>query len=103
MDDSGQLWQGGDVRARVKLVSFPQPQNLTHDQGPLLMGTPTSGAATPAKGPLQVGQVEESNANVVGAMTDLVTASRTFEAFQRIIDTFRDADRKVVTTVPDVT
>jgi flagellar basal body rod protein FlgG len=56
---------------------------------------------TPSRGPIQVGQVEESNANVVGAMTDLVTATRTFEAFQRVIDAFRDADRKVVTTVPD--
>ena len=36
-------------------------------------------------------------------MTDLVTASRTFEAFQRVIDAFRDADRKVTTTVPGVT
>jgi flagellar basal body rod protein FlgG len=35
-------------------------------------------------------------------MTDLVQASRTFEAFQRVIDTFRDADRSVVTTVPNV-
>ncbi len=103
VDDTGQVWQGGDVRARVKLVSFPQPQALEHDQGPLLMATTASGNPTPAKGPLEVGQVEESNANVVGAMTDLVTASRTFEAFQRVIDAFRDADRKVVTTVPDVT
>jgi len=39
----------------------------------------------------------------VSSMTDLVTASRTFDAFQRILDTFRDEDRKVVTTVPDAT
>jgi flagellar basal-body rod protein FlgF len=103
IDNTGQVWLGDDVRARVKLVTFPQPQNLAHDQGPLLMTTPNSGAATAARGPLEIGQVEESNANVVGAMTDLVSASRTFEAFQRVIDAFRDADRKVVTTVPDVT
>jgi flagellar basal-body rod protein FlgF len=103
IDDTGQVWQGGDVRARVKLVSFPQAQNLAHDQGPLLMGTPAAGAPTASRGPLQIGQIEESNSNVVGAMTDLVTASRTFEAFQRVIDAFRDADRKVVTTVPDTT
>ena len=103
IDNTGQVWVGDSVRARVKLVTFPQPQNLAHDQGPLLMGTPASGAATASRGPLEIGQVEESNANVVGAMTDLVSASRTFEAFQRVIDAFRDADRKVVTTVPDVT
>jgi flagellar basal-body rod protein FlgF len=103
LDDTGQVWQGGAVLARVKLVSFPQATNLAHDQGPLLMGTPAAGAPTASRGPLQIGQIEGSNSNVVGAMTDLVTASRTFEAFQRVIDAFRDADRKVVTTVPDTT
>jgi flagellar basal-body rod protein FlgF len=99
VDDTGQLWQGADVRARIRLVTFAQPQSLAHDQGPLLEATPEAGAPTASHGPLQIGQIEESNANVVGAMTDLVTATRTFEAFQRAIDAFRDADRKVVTTV----
>ena len=106
IDDTGQLWQGGDVAhggavvARVRLVTFAQPQNLVHDQGPLLAGSQAAGPPTATHGPLEVGQLEESNANVVGAMTDLVTATRTFDAFQRVIDAFRDADRKVVTTVP---
>ncbi len=102
IDDSGQVRQGDAVVSRVKLVTFSQPASLTHDQGPLLMATQESGAATPSRGPLEVGHVEQSNANVVSSMTDLVTASRTFEAFQRVIDTFRDEDRKVVTTVPSV-
>jgi len=66
------------------------------------MSTPAAGAISASRGPLVPGQVEGSNANVVTAMTDLVTATRTFEAFQRVIDTFRDEDRRVVTTVPDV-
>jgi flagellar basal-body rod protein FlgF len=103
IDDSGQIWQGSEARGRVKLVTFPQADRLVHDQGPLLVGTPEAGAPTPTRGRLEIGQIEESNANVVGAMTDLVSASRTIEAFQRVIDAFRDADRKVVTTVPDVT
>jgi flagellar basal-body rod protein FlgF len=103
LDDGGQLWQGTGAVGRVKLVTFAQPQNMSHDQGPLLMTTPAAGATSPSRGRIEIGQVEESNANVVGAMTDLVSASRTFEAFQRVIDAFRDADRKVVTTVPDVT
>jgi flagellar basal-body rod protein FlgF len=100
IDDSGQIWQDENAGARVKLVSFAQPENLVHDEGSLVLAPPAAGAMSPSHGPLQTGQVEESNANVVGAMTDLVTATRTFEAFQRVIDAFRDADRKVVTTVP---
>jgi flagellar basal-body rod protein FlgF len=100
IDDTGQISQGGDARARVKLVSFADPAKLSHDQGPLLQSTPAAGAVSTARGPLQVGQIEESNSNVIGAMTDLVSATRTFEAFQKVIDAFRDADRKVI-TVPD--
>ncbi len=102
MDDTGQLWQGGEVAGRVKLVTFEQPGRLSHDEGPLLAAGPAAGKPSPSRGPLEVGHVEESNANVVSSMTDLVTASRTFEAFQRVIDAFRDADRKVATTVPGV-
>jgi flagellar basal-body rod protein FlgF len=102
VDESGQVLQGDTPVGRVKLVTFAAPSGLTHDQGPLLMATSESGEATPGTGRLEIGHIEQSNANVVNSMTDLVTASRTFEAFQRVIDTFRDEDRKVVTTVPSV-
>ena len=101
IDDSGQVWQGGDVSGRVKLVTFAQPSSLAHAGGPLLQATPAAGAVTPSRGPLQIGQIEESNANMVSAMTDLVSTTRNFEALQRVIDIFRDVDQKVVTTVPD--
>jgi flagellar basal body rod protein FlgG len=102
VDDSGQVRQGDAVAARVKLVSFATPANLVHESGALLAANPQSGTPSPSSGKLDVGQIEESNTSVVGAMTDLVSASRTFEAFQRVIDTFRDTDRQTVTTVPSV-
>ena len=102
VDDTGQLRQGDEVRARLKLVSFPTPSALAHQSGALLTATPQSGTPSPSAGKLEIGQVEQSNTSVVGAMTDLVSASRTFEAFQRVIDTFRDTDRAAVTTVPSV-
>jgi flagellar basal-body rod protein FlgF len=101
VDESGRLHQGDEVRAQLKLVTFSQASLLSHDAGALLAGTPQAGAPVAAKGPVDVGHLEESNANVLGAMNDLVVASRTFEAFQRVIDTFRDADRSVVTNVPN--
>jgi flagellar basal body rod protein FlgG len=100
IDATGQLWQGSEARARVKLVSFPTPAALTHETGALLVATPAAGAPTASRAPVEPGQIEESNANVVGAMTALVDASRTFEAFQRVIDAFRDADRSAVSRVP---
>jgi hypothetical protein len=75
---------------------------LSHEAGALLAATPQSGTPTPSAAKLENGQIEQSNTSVVGAMTDLVSASRTFEAFQRVIDTFRDTDRSTVTTIPSV-
>jgi flagellar basal body rod protein FlgG len=102
VDASGQLWQGDELVARLKIVSFPTPSALTHESGALLASSPAAGTPAASRGPLEVGVVEESNANVVGSMTELVDASRTFEAFQRVIDAFRDADRAAATTLPNV-
>jgi flagellar basal body rod protein FlgG len=100
LDATGQLWQGGETGARLKLVTFPTPSALTHEGSSLLAAAPAAGAPVTSKATLELGQVEGSNANVVSSMTEMVDASRTFEAFQRVIDAFRDADRSAVTTLP---
>jgi flagellar basal body rod protein FlgG len=33
-------------------------------------------------------------------MTEMMQASRTFEAFQKVLDQFGEMDRKLLTTVP---
>lgn len=91
--------KSGDVLGRMKLVTFGRPEALVHEGGTLLAGSPASGAATPSKDSLEIGAVESSNARVVEAMTDLIGHTRSFEAFQRAIDAFRDADKKAATTV----
>ena len=85
--------------SRLKLVTFQDPTQLRNEGATLL--TPNGAVPTLARDPvITVGSLEGSNATTVGAMTELVTATRTFEAFQRVIDTFRDADRQAVTSVP---
>jgi flagellar basal body rod protein FlgG len=99
LDTTGQLWKDGEPCGRLKLVTFPTPSSLVHEGSALLAATPAAGAPAASSAPIELGQVEGSNANVVGAMTEMVDASRTFEAFQRAIDAFRDADRSAVTTL----
>jgi len=94
----GELRRAGAPVGRLRLVRFDRPEQLTQEGGTLLAPRGATPAATSAA--LTVGSVEESNATMVSAMTDLVTATRTFEAFQRVIDAFREADRRVVTSVP---
>lgn len=94
----GSVVQDGATVARLRLVKVEQGGAMEHEGAGLMVarGTPPTAAAAT----LDVGALEESNASVVGSMTELVTASRTFEAFQRMLDTFGEIDRKVLTTVP---
>jgi flagellar basal-body rod protein FlgF len=98
---SGEVWQGETMIGRLKVVTFPSPEQLTPEGGTLLAATAGSGVPVASKEDLDVGSLEESNASVMSGMTDLVTANRTFEAFQHAISTFEAVDQKVTTTVPD--
>ena len=94
----GNVMQGGASVGRLRLVKLEAGAAMKHEAGNLLAATGPAPVAATAT--LDIGALEESNATVVGSMTDLVTASRTFEAFQRMLDTFGEIDRKVLTTVP---
>lgn len=96
ISEDGQLLSGGETLARIKLMTFAEPRLLGPEGGTLFTSTAASGPATPGGGTLRVGQLEESNASPVTAMTELMTTTRLFDAFQRAIETFRDADRKIV-------
>jgi flagellar basal body rod protein FlgG len=97
----GSIVQGGEIVAQLKVVRAGEGTTFTHEGGGLLAARgPAPSAATTT---LEIGVLEESNATVVTAMTELVTASRTFEAFQRMLDTFGECDRKVLTTTPGAT
>lgn len=100
LSPEGDVTQDGAVAGRLRLVSFAQPRSLAREGANLLTATAQSGAATAATGVLQVGALEQSNTQTVTAMTDLVTATRQFDAFQRALDAFHDADKKAVNNVP---
>ncbi len=96
----GDVMQDGASVGRLKVVSFKDARSLAREGGTVLAATAASGAPITQPSSLQVGAVEQSNTETVSAMTDLVSANRVFEAFQRAIDTFRDADKRLVSTVP---
>lgn len=100
IDTDGSVKQGNETVGKMKLVQFEQPDALAPEGGSML-ATGGAGAMTPAANvKLDVGAVEESNASPMTAMTEMMSASRTFEAFQKVLDQFSDIDRKLLTTVP---
>jgi flagellar basal body rod protein FlgG len=99
IDVDGTVKQGANTIGKVKLVSFETPDALEPEGGGLL-AVGKAGAVTPSKELLTVGALEESNAQPVQAMTEMMQASRTFEAFQKLLEQFGEIDRKLLTTVP---
>jgi len=97
----GQIVAGTESIGRLKIVTFGSSSQLSPEGGTLYASSSASGNAQPAEANLQVGALEESNASPIDSMTELVKANRSFDAYQRAIDAFRDADRRIV-TVPGV-
>ncbi len=98
--EDGEVRTAAGPAGRLKLVTFAEPAWMVHEGSTLLAATTDSGAATPIAARLTVGALEESNASPVTAMTEMLSATRMFEAFQRAIQTFHEADRRVATTTP---
>lgn len=86
----------GDRATRLRIVSFERPERLAREEGALL-APGAAGKVTPTDAELEVGALEESSANPGGAMVELIGATRSFEAFQKAIDAFQEADRRAAT------
>jgi flagellar basal-body rod protein FlgF len=99
IDPDGTVKQGTTTLGKLKLVTFETPSALQHEGSGLMTGE-AAGAQTPSKVPITVGAVEESNSAPVAAMTEMMQASRTFEAFQKVLDQFGEIDRKLMASVP---
>lgn len=97
----GTIMQKGQEVARLKIVEPANGTQLAHENNGVL--TARGPMTQVANLEVETGVIEESNASVVSSMTELVTASRTFDAFQKMLDTFSECDRKVLTTTPGAT
>jgi flagellar basal body rod protein FlgG len=97
---TGEVEVDGEPVAVLRVVTFPDPKQMTYEGSTLL--TPGAGAGEPTAStePLTVGALEESNASPVRAMNELMMTTRVFEAMERAIGTFREVDQRLVTTVP---
>ncbi|MCC6748504.1 MAG: flagellar basal-body rod protein FlgF [Deltaproteobacteria bacterium] len=92
--------KGGPI-GTIRLVEFARPELLQRAGATLFVPqagmTPEKAAATK----VHQGYIETSNVNPVQGMTSLITASRAYEAFHRIISTFQTVDRKAATNLGD--
>ncbi|MBC8003403.1 MAG: flagellar hook-basal body protein [Opitutaceae bacterium] len=100
VSSNGEVSQGADVKGRLKLMDFNNPKLLTQVGGGLFLAGDPNLLATPASGAsVRQGWLEGSNASPVTEMANLMSAMRTFEANQRIIQIQDDRLGKAITQI----
>lgn len=90
----GTVASGGAVMGRILMAGFPRNANLEKEGSALLRPGRGAGSATVMPALLEPGSLEQSNLSAVKGMIEIVGATRSFEACERMIDAFRDADRR---------
>lgn len=83
---SGEISQGSELKGKLKLTEFADERQLDSSHGgyfvpadPSVTGTSSTGST------VRQGWLEGSNINVAAEMANMITALRTFEANQRVI------------------
>lgn len=83
---TGEVSQGAELRGKLRIVTFNQPQLLTQTGGGLFLASHPGLVATPASDPnVRQGVLEASNVSPMTEMASLIAAMRQYEANQRII------------------
>lgn len=87
----GTVSAGTAVIGRVRLVEIPA-DSLRHEGETLFAATGNVTDATSAS--VLSGWLEGANVGAISGMNELIATTRTFEAFQRVIQGFRDIDQR---------
>ncbi len=96
----GEVTSSGQSVGFLRLVTFARPDQMAYEGQGILQAQPEAGAPVQSKETVEVGKLEESNASTIRAMTDLMAASRMFEAMEQAITSFNQIDRRVINSVP---
>ncbi len=98
ISSAGEISMGGEVRGKLRLTEFNDPNLLTNTNGGYFVATDPAIQGRPAEGSVvHQGVVEGSNVSVVLEMANMLTAMRTFEANQRIIQMNDERTGRVLT------
>jgi flagellar basal-body rod protein FlgF len=90
----GTVSADGAALGRLRLVRVADPSTLRKEGATRWIPPAGAGLARADATEVVQGAVETSNLNAVAGMNELITTSRLFEAFQRVIRTFEDVDHR---------
>lgn len=100
--ENGELYEGGNLVGRLSVVEMPDADALKKQGSSLYALKENYPQATlPAtNASVKQGYVELSNVNIIEEMTDMIAATRVFEATQKAIKAHDQLDEKLVNQVP---
>ena len=97
--DGNQVMGEGGIITLRKGTDFNNHAALTRIGGGLYRDSGSAGMKKPARAEIAAGFLELSNVNVIGEMTELIDINRSFETYQKIIQTLSDQDKLSVSRV----
>ena len=97
--DDGMLSVDGSDVGQLKLVKFRDLDGLEKDGDTLFRATERSGFAEVAPVTVLSGTLEMPNVSIVKGMTDLVSATRAFEALQKAVEAFSALERRAANDI----
>lgn len=89
----GQIYADENRVGQLRVVRFDQPPEK---EGLTLY---TGQGAEPSDAAVRQGFLEMANVNAVAGMNELITVTRSFEAFQKLIETFQALDQRTARDV----
>lgn len=97
---NGEVSQGADLKGRLKLTEFGNPQALTRLSGSYFMAdNPAASPNASTASSVRQGAIETSNTSSVMEMANLMTAMRTFEANQKMVQI---QDERIAKAIQDL-
>ena len=101
VNEDGRIYQNEDLMGQLQITDFDDLQTL-RKEGSSLYKTTDASVEKEFEGSVQQGFIESSNANSIQEMVDMIATSRTYEANQKIIQTYDATMDKVVNNVGTV-
>lgn len=89
----GTIVADGDSVGRLRVVRFEDRTALQKEGATLFTSNAAPSDALDTTSVRQ-GMLEQANVNVIAGMNELITVTRSFEAFQKVIETFRELDQR---------
>lgn len=87
IDSQGKVFVGGTEVDALRIADFPKPYPLQKEGNGLFGPFDPKAAERPATGfKLHQGALELSNVSLIRGLTDLISVSRSYEAYQKAID-----------------